>query len=167
MNRSHILALRPLRRTVVTTGLAVAVAVVVAGCGAGDDAAELQTSAQEPAAAEDQQTSGSTPPAEPAVSDGGAADAVQEFYEASKALDQARVVELVCAADRSRFASEQADPSELIATYTIGAATEVRAGFVVVQTTFTTVQEPAPQEVPVPVVREDGAWRVCFAGGAS
>lgn len=166
MRLSRIVTVLPARRTILP--FALAAAVLVAGCGAGDDAAEAGSSAQDPAAVDGESTSGTAPPpAESAASAGSATDAVEEFYEASKALDQARVVEVVCAADRARFASGETDPSELVASYTVGPASEVRAGLVVVQTSFSTVQAPEPQDVPVPVVREDGTWRVCFSAGAS
>jgi Domain of unknown function (DUF4878) len=87
--------------------------------------------------------------------------AVKALLDAGKANDKNKVPGLLCAADRARGLDTQVSNSPLIKSYSIGQTKSTDAAHATVQVTVTTTAA-ANQSEDVPVLKENGSWKVCF-----
>lgn len=95
------------------------------------------------------------------------AQVTAEFYESGRTGDTAATARVLCASDNSRDRSHEVFASGPVLDYRITAVT-VRGGRALVAAAVT-VAGGDPQPASVPLVRERGAWKVCYTadpGGA-
>jgi hypothetical protein len=88
--------------------------------------------------------------------------AVKALLDAGKANDKNKVPGLLCAADKAQGIDTRVSNSPLIKSYTIGQTKTTDATHATVQVTVTTTAS-ANQASDVPVLKENGSWKVCFS----
>jgi hypothetical protein len=92
--------------------------------------------------------------------------AVKNLLEAGKKGDLAAATKLLCKGDLDAGTADGLKEGGKVVSYTIGkASTQDETATVEASWTTTEVTKPITQQVPV--VKEDGAWKVCFTKGRS
>jgi hypothetical protein len=89
-------------------------------------------------------------------------DAAKALFEAGKTGDVAAARKALCAADNRAGIVSDLDKSGRIKSYSIDKVQQKNDTSATVTVTFTSTDNPSPQTVPFPVVKEDGKWKVCI-----
>ncbi len=99
-------------------------------------------------------------------SGGTPADPVKALFQAGKSNDVTAARKTLCQADRDSGVVDQLSAGGRVTAYRIGATTKSDSSHAIVQATVTTTNG-GTDTAPVPVVKENGSWKVCFRTAAT
>ncbi len=99
-------------------------------------------------------------------SGGTPADPVKALFEAGKSNDLTAAKKTLCRANLNAGVVDELDATGRVTAYRIGATTKSDSTHAVVRATVTTAKG-GTDTAAVPVVKEDGSWKVCFRTSGS
>ena len=86
---------------------------------------------------------------------------VQALLEASRSQDLTGVKANLCAGDQNRSGLEDSVGSNRATDFTVGSVEQTQPDAALVNATVTTAEDTV--DIQFPVVKENGAWKVCFS----